>query len=35
MGEKPVNLSNEDFERLKFLGQGKFGQVYLVKYTLY
>lgn len=29
--EMSAPLSQDSFERIKFLGQGKFGQVYLVK----
>lgn len=31
LADRAPTLSNGSFERIKFLGQGKFGQVHLVK----
>jgi hypothetical protein len=32
--DKAISLSYNNFEEIKFLGKGKFGQVHLVKYAL-
>ena len=35
ISEMSAPLSYDSFEKIRFLGQGKFGQVHLVKYNLY